>query len=445
MKKQIISLIIIVLLPMAANADAVEIDGIYYNLIPKGKVAEVTSNPKKYAGSIIIPETVEFEGSVYNVTSIGKEAFSGCSGLTSVTIPNSVTSIGESSFSWCSGLTSVTIPNSVTSINGGAFANCGLTSVTIGNSVTSIGNNAFSDCSGLTSVNIPNSVTSIGDYAFRKCSGLTSVTIPNSVTSIVDTAFVGCSGLTSVTIPNSVKSIGWYAFLGCTGLTNLNIPNSVTSIVMYAFSGCSGLTTVTIPNSVNSIGIYAFEGCSGLTSVTVGSSIKSIGKNSFSNCALLTDVYCLAEKVPSTDATAFDGSYTEYATLHVPASAINAYKMTAPWSNFQEIVPTEDVTIKKCATPTVTFADGKLKFGCETEGVEYVYEVTMGSVGTTAENEVELKPTFRVTVYAKKEGFVNSDVATADIAVSCKPGDTDGDGEVNAVDLTKLIDILLKR
>ena len=422
MKKQIISLIIIVLLPMAANADAVEIDGIYYNLIPKGKVAEVTSNPKKYAGSIIIPETVEFEGSVYNVTSIGKEAFSGCSGLMSVTIPNSVTSIGESSFSWCSGLTSVTIPNYVTSINGGAFANCGLTSVTIGNSVTSIGNNAFSDCSGLTSVNIPNSVTSIGDYAFRKC-----------------------SGLTSVTIPNSVKSIGWYAFLGCTGLTNLNIPNSVTSIVMYAFSGCSGLTTVTIPNSVNSIGIYAFEGCSGLTSVTVGSSIKSIGKNSFSNCALLTDVCCLAENVPSTDATAFDGSYTEYATLHVPASAINAYKMTAPWSNFQEIVPTEDVTIKKCATPTVTFADGKLKFGCETEGVEYVYEVTMGSVGTTAENEVELKPTFRVTVYAKKEGFVNSDVATADIAVSCKPGDTDGDGEVNAVDLTKLIDILLKR
>ena len=175
------------------------------------------------------------------------------------------------------------------------------------------------------------------------------------------------------------------------------------------------------------------------------SSNLSISESAFSNCALLTDVYCLAENVPSTDATAFDGSYTEYATLHVAASAINAYKMTAPWSNFQEIVPTEDVTIEKCATPTVTFADGKLKFGCETEGVEYVYEVTMGSAGTTAEDEVELKPTFRVTVYAQKEGFVNSDAATADITVSCKPGDTDGDGEVNAVDLTKLIEILLKR
>ncbi len=171
----------------------------------------------------------------------------------------------------------------------------------------------------------------------------------------------------------------------------------------------------------------------------------AIDNSAFSNCAQLTDVYCLAENVPSTDATAFDGSYTQYVTLHVPASAINAYKGTAPWSNFQEIVPTEDVIIEKCATPTVTFADGKLKFSCETEGGEYVYEVTMSSAGTTAEDEMELKHTFRVTVYAQKEGFVNSDVATADIAVSCKPGDVNWDGNVNTVDLTKLIDILLGR
>ena len=97
-------------------------------------------------------------------------AFSYCSGLTSVTIPNSVTSIGWSAFENCSGLTSVTIPNSVTSIGNWAFSHCsGLTSITIPNSVTSIGNYAFSDCSGLTSITIPNSVTSIGSYAFRGC------------------------------------------------------------------------------------------------------------------------------------------------------------------------------------------------------------------------------------------------------------------------------------
>ena len=128
------------------------------------------------------------------LTSIGKLAFSCCSGLTSVTIPNSVESIGEKAFQGCSGLTSVTIPNSVTSIGQFVFFCCsGLTSVTIPNSVTSIEDGAFSGCSGLTSVTIPNSVTSIGQYAFSDCYRLTSVTIPNSVTSIGKSAFFGCN------------------------------------------------------------------------------------------------------------------------------------------------------------------------------------------------------------------------------------------------------------
>ncbi|MDY6229309.1 MAG: leucine-rich repeat domain-containing protein, partial [Prevotella sp.] len=110
------------------------------------------------------------------VTSIGDGAFNYCTGLTSITIPNSVTSIGEAAFDYCTGLTSVTIGNSVTSIGDGAFFGCtGLISITIPNSVTSIGDDAFGYCPGLTSITIPNSVTSIGDGAFRLCSGLTSV------------------------------------------------------------------------------------------------------------------------------------------------------------------------------------------------------------------------------------------------------------------------------
>ena len=143
------------------------VDGIYYNVNKSNRTAEVTKGDEKYKGSINIPESITYEGSSYSVTSIGKSAFRDCSGLTSVTIPNSVTSIGEAAFYVCSGLTSVTIPNSVTSIGEYAFGNCsGLTSVTIGNSVTSIGDIAFYGCSGLTSVTIPNSVTSIGEYAF---------------------------------------------------------------------------------------------------------------------------------------------------------------------------------------------------------------------------------------------------------------------------------------
>ncbi len=108
--------------------------------------------PQDAQGDFTIP--AEIDGSA--VTSIGNFAFSGCSGLTSVTIPDGVTSIGGCAFHGCSHLTSVTIPDSVTSIGIGAFEDCGeLTSVTIPNSVTSIGDNAFSCCSGLTSVTLP--------------------------------------------------------------------------------------------------------------------------------------------------------------------------------------------------------------------------------------------------------------------------------------------------
>ena len=114
-------------------------------------------------GNLIIPGSVTYNGTTYNVTEL-LGAFINCSSLTSVTIPNSVTTIGGVTFRDCSGLTSVTIPNSVTFIGMTAFENCsGLTSITIPNSVTSIGSSAFENCSGLTSITIPNSVTSIGN------------------------------------------------------------------------------------------------------------------------------------------------------------------------------------------------------------------------------------------------------------------------------------------
>ena len=176
MKKQL--LLTVMLLSAAASAFAVEveIDGLWYEVVAKAKVAKVIQykNDVYYKGDIVIPETVVYEDVTFSVTSIGNSAFESCFNLTSITIPNSVTSIEYEAFSYCSGLTSVTIPNSV----------------------VNIGYNAFLRCSSLSSVTIPNSVTSIGGCAFYYCSGLTSVTIPNSVTSIGKNAFSYCSGLT---------------------------------------------------------------------------------------------------------------------------------------------------------------------------------------------------------------------------------------------------------
>ena len=379
-----------------------------------------------------------------SVTSIGEEAFSGCSGLTSVTIPNSVTSIKGSAFYDCNSLTSVTIPGGVTSIGSCTFGYCsGLTSVTIPNSVTSIGSGAFMGCSSLTSVTIPDGVTNIESSVFSGCSGLTSVTIPNSVTRIGGSAFSYCSGLTSVTIPGSVTSIGYNTFSGCSGLTSVTIPNSVTSIGDGAFNGCSSLTSVKIPDGVTSIGASAFQSCSSLTSITIGSCVETIWNFAFALCSKLTNLYCYAEKVPSTKSNALYESPIEHATLHVPTASINAYKAEKPWSGFKAIVGLDETTpeVKKCATPTILFVDGELEFSCVTEGVEYIYDITNNDVKSGKGSKVIISGAYTVSVYATKEGYENSDVATKEFILGTNGDvcDTNKDGYVDVSDISAIL------
>ncbi|MBO5584221.1 MAG: leucine-rich repeat domain-containing protein [Prevotella sp.] len=206
--KRLLSLSLFLMTAMLSFAHDFEVDGIYYNITSytapytvavtyQGAYHSQYSN--EYTGDVAIPKSVAYCGTTYSVTAIDGRAFSDCSNLTSVVIPNCVTEIGSSAFDGCSGLTSVEIPNSVTSIS----------------------NSAFAYCSSLTSISISNCVWIIGDCTFYGCSGLTTVEIPISVTEIGGSVFYGCSSLTSITIPNSVTSIGWGAFRDCSGLKEI--------------------------------------------------------------------------------------------------------------------------------------------------------------------------------------------------------------------------------
>ena len=313
-------------------------------------------------------------------------AFSGCSKLTSITIPESVTSIYDFAFNNCSGLTEVTIPNSVTSIGIQAFNYCsGLTEVTIPNSVTSIGLWAFRGCSGLTKITLPfvgdkphtptdayqypfgyifgtfsypDAMEATQEYYGSSTSSTTSTKyyIPTSLKEVVITgssyipcgAFYSCSKLTSVTIPESVTSIGNNAFLACWGLTEVTIPNSVTSIGENAFNHCIGLTSVTIPNSITSIGHQTFIDCTGLTSVTIPKSVTSIANFAFLGCTGLTYLTFEGAAPPTFGIRVFDN--TNDCPIYVPtAEAVRKYKEANNMSSYASrvrVLPIYTITVE---------------------------------------------------------------------------------------------------
>ena len=327
--------LLLMMMPLAASARGIEVDGIFYNLNSSQKTAQVARWDwgLKYAGDFVIPSTVVRNEVEYTVTGIESKAFYDCSELTSVKIPNSVTSIGTAIFYGCTDLASIVVEEGNPTYDSRENCNAiietasnklimGCKGTSIPNGITTIGQESFQGCTGLTSIAIPSSVTTIEDYAFENCTGLTSFIIPDGVTSIGSGILMGCSGLTFVYLGIGLVNIPIDMFEGCNSLKTVELNNNtivsknydfnngetnlrgifayspveeiilgedVRSIGEYTFAGC-GMLSIKMSDNVTSIGNYAFNQCPRLTSVELSNNLTYIGQWAFTMCSHLSSV-----------------------------------------------------------------------------------------------------------------------------------------------------------
>ncbi|MGM9820052.1 MAG: leucine-rich repeat domain-containing protein [Candidatus Onthomorpha sp.] len=307
---------------------------LYYNITSSNTVCVTYYSSDNYfqsnnyvSGDVVIPSSVTNNDETYSVTSISDYAFSKCSSLVSITIPESVTIIGDYTFDNCSSLASVSIPESVTTIGRYAFRDCSsLTSITIPESVTTIGNSAFENCSGLRTLNF--NATNCTDFSsdenehpFSSCP-INTIDIGNSVQRIPANFAYGISNLTSTTIGNSVTSIGDSAFWNCSSLSTINFNatncNDFSSDANeHPFSSCP-ITTIDIGNSVQRIPANFAYGISNLISATIGNSVTSIGDSAFWNCSSLNTL-----NFDATNCNDFSSDANEHPFSSCPITTIN--------------------------------------------------------------------------------------------------------------------------
>ena len=302
---------------LTASAEKIDtsIGDLKYQVDTETKEATVTGGVGNNLYSVSIPDSIGYDNINYPITHVGKDAFKGYRGLTTVSLGNCLKVIEDNAFEGCVELVKLDMPNSLETIKGAAFARCGFSVVEISDGVKEIGENAFYSSSTLNSVKIGKSVTTIGRRAFSECPALTSVTLGENLKFIKTSAFESCKALSNIILPSSLQVIDSRAFYN-TALVSVSVPSSVVNIDKDAFERiyslkeikvdeantvysdidgvlCSKTKTVlfrypnskgktyTVPNTIKKIYDRAFSYCRDLETIIFPASVISIGNHIF--------------------------------------------------------------------------------------------------------------------------------------------------------------------
>lgn len=435
--KQFSLSIFLLLLPMMADATAYDfvVDGIYYHYDSKNRTASIASRStsdalfsdmQKYEGDIVIPSEVTYNGRTIPITKVEGSAFSYCTELHSVILPNSVTSIGGGAFSMCTSLETVVLPEGLTMIEQDLFNKCrSLVNVEIPSSVISFGDHAFEGCSSLKKIVMPEGLTDMGDGTFNDCTNLEEVIFSDNLIRVH--GFKNCTSLKNVRLPHGkLQFVDYQCFENCTSFTVITLPvieGTSTKVTKGAYKGCTNVHKLVIEDGNGTIELpefkynqdHPFSGCS-IDTIYYGANVRMEKNNLFYNLGNLKVLY-LGEhtgkmyrfgeniekiysmiKDPSQRVPIFPDKVYVNATLYVPTGTKEKYMVAEGWEEFFNIV-------------------------------EIDYDSNASGNGTKNASDI-----VKMVNYIMGKAYNEFDEKAADI---------NGDGVVNIADIVKLVNIIL--
>lgn len=379
MKKSIfLGLTLLTITATKAFAYDFQVDNLCYTILsPDDKTVSVEAAEEKPTGDVVIPSTVSYNGVDFKVIRIADNGFEKCYYITTLTIPYTMTHIGYLGLGWMQGLETLVFDN-------------------------------------------PQNMT-IGSYAFNyDWRSFSKVKIINC-----DERSLLNQGL------NLVTSLPLHElYINDQRVEDYVVPEG-TEIIGPLFSNCNTLRTLELPNTVKKISSNAASGCNSLTTVTLSSSLESIDYNAFADCSELRTIYLKAATPPLLDKSSFANGCYMFATLYVPKGTLSDYKNAEVWKDFVNIEEKEysDAPVEpksKCSTPVIYYEKGKISFSCETEGAEFVSEISSTDIGTYTASEINVAAVYNISVYAKANGYENSETATATLCWIDADPETEG-------------------